>query len=109
MIANLKGTPARLSQMAIGATLTTLYTAPADGRVAILDMLITNTTGGALTASIYIGSQADANAVGFSAKSIAANTYEHYSGFLILNSGEVLKGIGSGAGLTITITGLERV
>lgn len=109
MIANLSGTPSRLCQLAIGATNTTLYTAQPDGRTAILDIVITNTTAGALTVSLCIGSVAAGNAIGWYGTSIPANSSVHYSGLQILNASEALIAIGSGTGLTASITGLERV
>ena len=109
MIANLSGTPSRLCQKAIGATSTTLYTSQPDGRTAILDVMIVNTTASAINLTMYIGSAATANAFGFYSTPIPANSSVQWSGFQILNINESLLAIGSDTGLTATISGLERV
>ncbi len=109
MIANLSGTPSRLCQKAIGNTNTTLYTAQPDGRTAILDVMVVNTTGSAINLTMYIGSAATANAFGFYSTAIPANSSMQWSGFQILNINESLIGVGSATGLTITASGLERV
>lgn len=109
MIANLSGTPSRLCQKAIGATSTTLYTSQPDGRTAILDVMIVNTTAAAINLTMYIGSAATANAFGFYSTPIPANSSMQWSGFQILNINEHLLAVGSATGLTATISGLERV
>ena len=109
MIANLSGTPSRLCQKAIGATSTTLYTSQPDGRTAILDIMVTNTTSAPINLSIYIGSVAAANAFGFYLTSIPSHSSLQYYGFQILNINESLIAVGSATGLTITISGIERV
>ena len=109
MIANLSGTPSRLCQKAIGATSTTLYTAQPDGRTAILDAMIVNTTGSAINLTMYIGSASTDNAFGFYSTPIPANSSMQWSGFQILNINEHLLAVGSSTGLTATISGLERV
>ncbi len=109
MIANLTGTPSRLCQKAIGTTSTTLYTAQPDGRTAILDIMVTNTTSSAINVTFYIGSASAANAFGWYNSSVPGNSSVQYNGFQILNQSESLLAIGSGAGLSTTISGVERV
>jgi hypothetical protein len=109
MIANLSGTPSRLCQKAIDNTNTTLYTAQPDGRTAILDVMVVNTTSASINLTMYIGSAATANAFGFYSTPIPANSSMQWSGFQILNINESLLGVGSATGLTITASGLERV
>ena len=109
MIANLSGTPSRLCQKAILATSTTLYTAQPDGRTAILDVMVVNTTSAPVNLTMYIGSAATANAFGFYSTSIASHSSVQWSGFQILNINESLLAVGSATGLTVTISGLERV
>ena len=109
MIANLSGTPSRLCQKAIGNTNTTLYTAQPDGRTAILDVMVVNTTSSPINLTMYIGSAATANAFGFYSSSVPSNSSIQWSGFQILNVNESLLAVGSATGLTITISGLERV
>lgn len=106
---NLKGTPSRLCQSAIGNTNTTLYTAQPDGRTAIVDIMVVNTTAASISLTMYIGSAAAGNAFGWYATSIQAYSSMQYNGFQILNINESLIAVGSAAGLTTTISGFERV
>jgi len=108
MIANLSGTPSRLCQAAIGSTSTTLYTAKSDGKTAILDAQICNTTSAAKTVRLCIGSISTSTALLYDV-SIAPNSIIQIDGFQILNANEVLVASASDTGLTITISGLERV
>ena len=108
MIANLAGTPKRLAQAAIGTTSTTLYTAQPDGKTAILDTQICNTTSAAKTVRLCIGSISASTALLYDL-SIAPNSIMQIDGFQILNATEVLVATASDTGLTITISGLERV
>lgn len=109
MIANLSGTPKRLAQGAIGATSTTLYTAQPDGKSAILDIMVVNTTSSPISLTMYIGSASAANAFGWYSSSIPAYSSMQYSGFQILNQNEALLAVGSATGLTASVSGLERV
>jgi hypothetical protein len=58
---------------------------------------------------MYIGSVATANAFGWYASSVPANSSVQYAGFQILNINESLLAVGSTTGLSVTISGLERV
>jgi hypothetical protein len=109
MIANLSGTPSRLCQKAIGATSTTLYTAQPDGRTAILDIMVTNTTSSPINLTMYIGTATAANAFGWYKSTVPANSSVQYNGFQILNQSESLLAVGSASGLSTTISGVERV
>ena len=109
MIANLSGTPSRLCQSALTTSPATIYTALSDGRTAILDVMVVNTTSAPLNVTMYIGSAATANAFGFYSTVIAAYSSLQWSGFQILNANEAFLALGSGLGLTVTISGLERV
>ena len=108
MIANLSGTPKRLAQAAIGNTSTTLYTAQPDGKTAILDTQICNTTTATKTVRLCIGSISTSTALLYDV-SIAPNSIMQVEGFQILNANDVLVASASDTGLTITISGLERV
>lgn len=108
MIANLSGTPSRLCQKAIGATSTTLYTAQPDGRTCILDISVANTTAASKTMRLCIGSISADTALIYDV-SVAGNSIFQMSGFQMLNINEVLVASASATGLTITISGLERV
>lgn len=108
MITNLTGTPARLCQAAIGTSSAIIYTASVDGRAAILDYNICNTTSNPINLTIGIGGVTTATAL-FYSMAVPANTTVQLSGFQMLNKSETLQAIASAAGLTVTISGLERV
>jgi len=109
MIANLSGTPKRLAQGSIGTSNTTLYTAVPDGRSAVLDIMVVNTTSSTINLTMYIGSASTANAFGWYQTPIPGKTSVQFSGFQILNQNESLLAVGSADGLTTSISGLERV
>ena len=109
MIANLSGTPSRLCQKAILATSTTLYTSQPDGRTAILDIMVVNTTSAPINLTMYVGSATAANAFGFYSTSVPSHSSLQYYGFQILNANESLLAVGSATGLSATISGIERV
>lgn len=101
----------KLGQGAIttgGGTL--IYTVPTGIRTEVVDIVIANTTAGALTCALHLvpvgGSATTANMM-YPASSIAANTMTHWSGVQVLNAGDFIQGIGSGAGITVHITGNE--
>ena len=109
MIANLSGTPSRLCQKAIGNTSTTLYTAQPDGRTCIIDIMVVNTTSAPINLTMYIGSATAANAFGWYNSTVPVGGSVQYNGYQMLNITESLIAVGSAAGLTTTISGLERV
>lgn len=109
MIANLSGTPKRLYQGAIGTSASTIYTAQPDGKTAILDVMVVNTTSATINLTMYIGSAAAGNAFGWYESPIPGKTSVQFSGFQILNQNESLLAVGSAAGLTASISGAERV
>lgn len=108
MIANLSGTPSRLCQVALTSTPATVYTAQPVGRSAILDISVCNTTGASITMRLCIGSISTATALIYDV-SIAAHSLFQLEGFQILNISEALVASASASGLTMTISGLERV
>lgn len=101
----------KLAQGAIttgGGTL--LYTVPTGMRVGIRDVIVANSTAGALTCALHFvpvgGSVAASNMV-LPAKTIAANDIFQWQGIQVLNAGDFIQGIGSSAGITVNITGEE--
>lgn len=101
----------KLAQGAVGTgSGTQLYVVPTGMRTEVLDINIANTTAGALTVSLHFvpvgGSVAASNMV-LPAKSIAANDIFQWQGIQVLNAGDFIQGIGSGAGITVNITGNE--
>ena len=101
----------KLGQGAIttgGGTL--LYTVPTGMRTEVLDINVANTTSAGLTCSLHLAptgvAVAASNAM-FSTLSIPAYTTVHWSGIQVLNAGDFIQGIGSGAGITVNISGDE--
>lgn len=89
---------------------TLLYTVPTGIRTEVYDVIVANTTSGALTCSIHlvpVGVAVGTSNAMFSSVSIPANTTVHWSGIQCLNAGDFIQGIGSAAGLTVNITGQE--
>ena len=101
-------TPARLCQAAITASPATIYTAKSDGRTLVQDYNICNTTAGTLTLTLGIGGTSAANAL-FYAMPIYGYQSVQLSGNQLINALETLQAVASGSGLTVTISGQERV
>ena len=89
---------------------TLLYTVPQGYSTEVVDINIANTTAGTLNCSIHFvvsgGSVATTNAL-FYQVPILAYSVEHWTGIQTLNSGDFIQAIGSGAGLTLFINGIE--
>lgn len=89
---------------------TLIYTVPTGMRTEVLDINIANTTTGALTCALHLvptgGSAATTNML-FPTVSIPANTLIQWTGVQVLNAGDFVQGIGSAAGITVTISGSE--
>ena len=101
----------KLGQGAIttrGGTL--LYVVPTGFRTEVLDINIANTGATGLTCGLHLvpvgGSAGTTNAL-FGTVSIPAYTTLQWTGIQVLNAGDFIQGIGSGAGLTVNITGTE--
>ena len=90
---------------------TLVYIVPTGIRTEVYDVIISNTTVGALTCSIHlvpVGVAVGTSNAMFSSVSVPANTTVHWSGIQVLNAGDFIQGIGSAAGLTVNITGNEE-
>jgi len=89
---------------------TLVYTVPTAIRTEVKDIIIANSTAGALTCTLHFvptgGSPAASNMV-LPAKNIAANDIFQWQGIQVLNAGDFIQGIGSSAGITVNITGDE--
>ena len=101
----------KLGQGAIATTPgTLLYTVPGGMRTEVTCIDIANTTAGALTIDLHLtptGVAVGTTNMLLPTKSIAANATLEWRGIQVLNAGDFIQGIGSGAGLTINITGNE--
>ena len=103
-------TPVRMAISALTTSAVTLYTTPANVRANMQDIVIANTTNGALTYTIYLvpsgATAGTANAL-FYQVSLAANTSYHWVGTQILFAGDTIQALGSATGLTISISGQQ--
>lgn len=101
----------KLAQGAIGTGTGTLaYTVPTGYKAAVIDINLSNTTAAALTCAVHLvpaGVVVAASNMLFPTVSIPANTLIQWSGIQELNAGDFIQAIGSGAGLTMNITGDE--
>jgi len=102
--------PAQLALTPLTTTIATLYTVPTNTRTFVKDINICNTTGSAVSVSVYFvpsgSSYGTANAFLLS-YSIAANTTYHWTGSQILLSSQTIQGLASATGCTIIIGGGE--
>lgn len=101
----------RLAQSAVGTGAgTLLYTVPSSYQTVVTDIDVANTTAGALSLTLHLvvsGGSASAANMLFPAISIAANTMVQWKGHQHMSYGGFIQGIGSGAGITVHITGDE--
>lgn len=102
--------PVKMAQLAMTTSVVTAYTTPASTRSTVQDIIIANTTGGALTCNVFFvpatGSAGTTNAIlyGFS---IGANTSYHWTGTQVLFPGDTIQVQASATGLTISISGQQ--
>ena len=101
----------RLAISAVGTGAgTLLYTTPTDFKAEVRDIVFSNTTTAAISFKLHIvpsgDSVADANMF-VPNVSVPGNTMVHWSGHQTLNPGDFIQGIGSAAGMTVTISGDE--
>lgn len=101
----------QLFQAAITTSDVTKYTCPTGFVVMLKDFDIMNTTGGALTVRINIvplaGTAGTTNAILYDYSIGAAGAYA-WRGTQVLSAGAFISVRGSGAGLTITASGVRR-
>jgi hypothetical protein len=105
-------TPAKLGTLAVTASLQTVYTAPANIRALVKDIIICNTTAGVLTVDLHVvpsaGTAGTSNAIVFTT-SIAVGAQYNWQGLIVMNPGDSLQVKGSAVGLTIFVSGAEAV
>lgn len=100
----------KLAQGAITTGVTTAYTVPTGYKTTIFDINISNTTTGALTATLYLvpsGGSAGTTNMLIPGVSLAANSLLQWTGEQNLDAGDTIQVIGSASGLTMNITGKE--
>lgn len=101
----------KLAQGAIGTGSGTLaYTVPQGYKTEVTNIDICNTTTSSLTLLLYLvptGGTPTASNTFIPTVSIPANTMFQWIGSQLINEGDFIQCIGSGAGLTMNITGNE--
>lgn len=101
----------RLGQAAITTgTGTLIYTAPTGYRTELRDICIANTGVSAITCKLHlapVGVAVGTSNLLFPDVSIPCNTLVQWTGVQVMNAGDFIQGIGSAAGITVTITGDE--
>lgn len=105
-------TPAKLGRGAIGTSVSTFYTVPALTRSFVKNIDICNTTSGSLTVTLYLvesGGTAGAANTLIPTVSISPNGMFQWAGTQILNAGDTIQAIASGAGCTLNASGAEAV
>lgn len=102
-------TPKRLAgPVAMGTSATTFYTAPGSTTAIVRHLRVVNTTNGPITFKMSIGADAAGTRI-YSDFSVPANDVYIWNGFEVLAAGETLRGVAAGAGLTLTVSGIESV
>jgi hypothetical protein len=98
----------QLCQSALTTSTATLYTASVNFNSHINYITFCNTTGSAITVSIFIvpsgGTAGTGNAIYYN-YSIAANSSVTWSGVQIITAGGTLQGSASSSGVTVTVSG----
>jgi hypothetical protein len=105
-------TPVKIAQVALTTAFASVYTVPTSTRTFVKDIVICNTTAGALTATVCLvpsdGSAGTANAI-FYEYDVAANDTFSWSGVQIMYHNDTIQVKASATGVTITISGGEAV
>jgi hypothetical protein len=104
------GTPTRLCQTNLTATTVKVYSAVADGRTIIKDILATNTSSGQRTLHVFLVTPDLPEGCLLHHVKIAAGDYLHLGQmYQVINKGESLYAHADASDVTLTISGLERV
>ena len=90
---------------------TLLYTVPLNYRTEVKDICIANTTSSPITCALHLvpsGVAVGASNMLFPTVSVPGNTLIQWTGVQELEKGDFIQGIGSAAGLTVNISGVEE-
>ena len=102
--------PVKMAQVAMTASVVSVYTTPAGTRSTVQDIMIANTTAGTLTYNVFLvpatGTAGTSNAI-FYGVSLVANTSYHWTGIQVLFPGDTIQVQASATGLTISISGQQ--
>lgn len=102
-------TPVRFGQIQIGTANTIVYTVPAKMAAYLKDIDIPNTTGGAITVTVYIGNDSASVNILIPGVSIPANSIFQWTGTQILNAGDVISAVASAPGCNGIFSGGQAV
>jgi len=106
-------TPVKLGQAALTAVIATVYgPVAANTRTMVKCIDLCNTTAGVLTATVHLvpsgGAAAAANML-IPGITLNGNTPFQWTGTQVLNAGDTIQALSSGAGVTINVSGGEAV
>lgn len=102
-------TPVRFAQAAIGTANTLLYTVPPFQAAYLKDIDIPNTTGAAISVTVYMGNGTLPANILIPAVSIPANSIFQWTGTQILNAGDTIVAAASAVGCNIIASGGQAV
>lgn len=105
-------TPEQLGRGAVTAVLATYRTTPALSRDLVKCIDLCNTTAAVLTATVYLvpsGGTAAASNTLVPTVQIPPNGVFQWTGLQVLNAGDTIQALSSGAGVTINISGGKAV
>ena len=94
----------KLARGSVALTDTTVYTAPGAGQAVVTNIVLTNTTGAAITATVKL-----ATVEVLAGVSIAANGVFAFDLRQVLDQSEVISANASANGLKLHISGMEVV
>ena len=92
----------KLARGSVATTDTTVYTTPGSGQAVVTNIVLTNTTGAAITATVKL-----ATVEVLAAVSIAANGVFAFDLRQVLDASEVIAASASATGLRLHISGME--
>ena len=92
----------KLARGSVLTSETTVYTAPGSGQAVVTNIVLTNTTGTAITSTIKL-----AGVEVLAGVSVAANGVFAFDLRQVLDASEAIAAVGSAAGLKLHISGME--
>lgn len=91
----------------LGTSAATLFSVPSGSVYIVRSIIVVNETGSTLTFTMSIGPDSPTNRI-YSARDVqAAHDPFEWTGFMVVNSGEIMQGFASGAGLVATIAAVQ--
>lgn len=94
----------KLARGSVATTDTTVYTAPGAGQAVVTNIVLTNTTGAAITATLKLSTVEVLAGV-----SIAANGVFAFDLRQVLDANEIMSASASATGLKLHVSGMEVI